>query len=184
MTWPPVRTAMSWSIALRRSPKPGALTATALNVPRILLTTSVASASPSTSSAMMTSGLPVFITASSAGSSDCTVEIFAWWSRMYGVLEHRLLALRVGHEVRRQVALVELHALGELELGAERVRLLDGHHAVLADLVDRLGDDLADRRGRRPRSWPTLAMSVLSSTSLACDLIDSTAAATAFSMPA
>ena len=27
MTWPPVRTAMSCSIALRRSPKPGALTA-------------------------------------------------------------------------------------------------------------------------------------------------------------
>ena len=44
---------MSWSIALRRSPKPGALMATDLNVPRILLTTSVASASPSTSSAMI-----------------------------------------------------------------------------------------------------------------------------------
>ena len=28
MTWPPVRMAMSCSIALRRSPKPGALTAT------------------------------------------------------------------------------------------------------------------------------------------------------------
>ena len=84
MTWAPVRTAMSCSIALRRSPKPGALTATALNVPRILLTTSVARASPSTSSAMMTSGLPVFITASSAGSSDCTVEILAWWIRRYG----------------------------------------------------------------------------------------------------
>ena len=75
---------MSWSIALRRSPKPGALTAAAENVPRILLTTSVASASPSMSSAMMTSGLPVFITASSDGSSDCTVEIFAWWMSRYG----------------------------------------------------------------------------------------------------
>ena len=49
---------MSCSIALRRSPKPGALTATTLKVPRILLTTSVESASPSTSSAMMSSGLP------------------------------------------------------------------------------------------------------------------------------
>jgi hypothetical protein len=46
------------SMALRRSPKPGALTATDLNVPRILLTTRVARASPSTSSAMMHSGLP------------------------------------------------------------------------------------------------------------------------------
>src|SRR5260370_1291152 len=37
MTWPPVRMAMSSSIALRRSPKPGALTATAMDVPRSLL---------------------------------------------------------------------------------------------------------------------------------------------------
>ena len=145
ITCAPVSTAMSCSIALRRSPKPGALTAADWNVPRILLTTSVASASPSTSSETISSGLPVFITLSSTGSSDWTVEILPWLSRMYGVVEHGLLALGVGHEVRRQVALVELHALGELELGAERVRLLDGHHAVLADLVDRLGDDVTDR---------------------------------------
>ena len=58
IAWPPVRIAMSLSISLRRSPKPGALTAQTLSVPRSLLTTSVASASPSTSSAMMSSGLP------------------------------------------------------------------------------------------------------------------------------
>ena len=44
----------------------------------------------------------------------------------------------------RQVALVELQALGELELHAVVERLLDGDDAVLADLVERLGDDLAD----------------------------------------
>ncbi|OEI67489.1 DNA polymerase II large subunit [Curtobacterium sp. ER1/6] len=60
------------------------------------------------------------------------------------VLEDRLLALRVRDEVLRQVALVEAHALGQLELGAEGVRLLDGDDALLADLVDRLGDELAD----------------------------------------
>src|SRR5450759_2861705 len=43
MTWPPVRIAMSASIALRRSPKPGALTATDLKVPLILLTSRPAS---------------------------------------------------------------------------------------------------------------------------------------------
>lgn len=70
MTVAPVRTAMSWSIALRRSPKPGALTATALKVPRILLTTRVESASPSRSSAMISSGLEelVWMTFSSSGS--------------------------------------------------------------------------------------------------------------------
>ena len=37
MTWPPVRTARSWSMALRRSPKPGALTATDVKVPADLV---------------------------------------------------------------------------------------------------------------------------------------------------
>ena len=63
-----------------------------------------------------------------------------------GIVEHRFLTLGVGDEVRRQVALVELHALRELELDAERVGLVDGHDTVLADLVDRVGDDFADRR--------------------------------------
>jgi hypothetical protein len=44
---PPVRIAMSCSMALRRSPKPGAFTAAIFRPPRSLLTTSVASASPS-----------------------------------------------------------------------------------------------------------------------------------------
>src|SRR5919108_512137 len=57
ITSPPVRMAMSSSIRLRRSPKPGAFTATPVNVPRSLLTTSVASDSPSTSSAMIRNDL-------------------------------------------------------------------------------------------------------------------------------
>ena len=63
----------------------------------------------------------------------------------------------VGDEVRRDVALVELHALGELELGAHGVGLLDGDDTVLADLVEGLGEQLADlaRRGwRRSRRRP------------------------------
>ena len=68
---------MSWSIALRRSPKPGALTATLLNVPRILLTMSVARASPSTSSEMITSGRPAWMTFSSSGRRSRTAEILA-----------------------------------------------------------------------------------------------------------
>ena len=82
MTWPPVSTAMSCSISLRRSPKPGALTAATLSVPRSLFTTSVASASPSTSSAMISSGLPLCATFSSSGSSSFIAEIFLSWIRM------------------------------------------------------------------------------------------------------
>ena len=85
MTVPPVRTAMSSSMALRRSPKPGALTAATFRPPRSLLTTSVASASPSTSSAMMSSGLPDCTTASRTGSMACRPESFFSWMRMYGL---------------------------------------------------------------------------------------------------
>src|SRR5436305_3166 len=53
--------------------------------------------------------------------------------------------LRVGDEVRRDVALVEAHALDELELEAEGVALLDGDDAFLADLVHGLGDRRDDR---------------------------------------
>ena len=60
------------------------------------------------------------------------------------VVEHGLHALGVGDHVRREVALVELHALGELELEAERLALLDVHDAVLADLLDRIRDHVAD----------------------------------------
>ena len=63
---------------------------------------------------------------------------------MYGSSKHGLHALWVGDHVRRQIALVELHALGELELEAEGLALLDVHDAVLADLLDRIGDDVAD----------------------------------------
>ena len=73
---------MSCSMALRRSPKPGALTATERNVPRILFTTSVDRASPSTSSEMMTSGLPDCMTFSRIGSRSLTAEIFEFAMRM------------------------------------------------------------------------------------------------------
>ena len=73
---------MSCSIALRRSPNAGALTAAEVNVPRILLTTIVESASPSTSSAMMNSGLPAWTTFSRIGSRSLTDEILPWLTRM------------------------------------------------------------------------------------------------------
>ena len=81
ITVPPVSTAMSSSIAFLRSPNPGALTARVLRMPRRLFTTSVASASPSTSSAMMSSALPAFATCSSSGSISRIELIFLSYSR-------------------------------------------------------------------------------------------------------
>ena len=61
------------------------------------------------------------------------------------ILEGGFHALGVGDEVRRQVAAVELHALDDVERRLEALRLLDRDDAFLADLVHRLGDDVADR---------------------------------------
>jgi hypothetical protein len=73
---------MSFSISLRRSPKPGAFTAAQWSVPRSLFTTSVASASPSTSSAMMRSCFWLFAIASRTGSRSFMFEIFFSLMRM------------------------------------------------------------------------------------------------------
>ncbi|MCY1243654.1 hypothetical protein D9M72_566780 [compost metagenome] len=81
-TCAPVRVAMSCSMALRRSPKPGALTATTFRVPRMRLTMSVDRASPSTSSAMMNSGLELCSAFSRRGRNSCTEEILPWLIRI------------------------------------------------------------------------------------------------------
>ena len=84
------------------------------------------------------------MTFSSTGTRSRTAVIFEPTSRMYGLSSDGFHALGVGDEVGRDVALVEAHALDEVHLHAEGLRLLDGDDAVLADLVDGLGDDLAD----------------------------------------
>jgi hypothetical protein len=89
----------------------------------------------------------------------------------------------VGGEVGRDVALVEAHALGQLEVEPEGVGLLDGDDAFLADLVHRLGDDLADGGvsggDRRGRSDLLLGLDVLGHG----EQLYSDTAATAASMP-
>src|SRR5271156_3123568 len=81
-TWPPVTIAKSSRNALRRSPKNGALTATAFSVLRIALTTSVDSGSPSTSSAITSSGLPASATFSSKGSKSGSELILSRCNRI------------------------------------------------------------------------------------------------------
>ena len=50
----------------------------------------------------------------------------------------------VGDEVGRDVAAVELHALDHFELGLQRLRLFDRDHALVADLLHRVGQEAAD----------------------------------------
>ena len=61
-----------------------------------------------------------------------------------GVFELGFHRLRVGDEVGREIALVELHAFDDFEGGLDGLGFFDRDGAVLADLVHRVGDDLAD----------------------------------------
>src|SRR6266436_5958092 len=61
-----------------------------------------------------------------------------------GVLHLDAHLVCVGDEVGRDVAAVELHALDHVELGLQRLRLLDRDDALVADLLHRLGEEAAD----------------------------------------
>ena len=63
---------------------------------------------------------------------------------MIDVVELDRHLLGIGDEVGRQIAAIELHALDDVELGLGALGLLDGDHALVADLLHRLGDHLAD----------------------------------------
>ena len=135
---------MSSSIALRRSPKPGAFTAQAFSVPRSLFTTRVASASPSTSSAMTSSGLPAARDLLEQRQQVLHVADLLLVDQDVGIFEHAFHALGIGDEVGREIAAVELHAVHGLQLGDHGLRFFDRDDAVLADLLHRVGDDVAD----------------------------------------
>ena len=85
ITVAPIVTATSSRVAFLLSPKPGAFTASTLNVPLSLLTIKVESASPSTSSAIMTrSFFPAAASFSSKGKTSFIDEIFLSVTRIAG----------------------------------------------------------------------------------------------------
>src|SRR6516165_3365958 len=61
-----------------------------------------------------------------------------------GVFHFSAHLVGIGHEVGRDVAAVELHALDHVELGLQRLRFLDGDDALVADLLHGVGEELAD----------------------------------------
>ena len=111
------------------------------------------------------------MTFSRTGTRSRIEEIFDETKSRYGSSNDGFHALGVGHHVRRQVALVEAHALDEVHLHAEGLAFLDGDDAVLADLVDGGRDHLADLRIGRARSTATWAICSFESTSIEADLM-------------
>jgi len=84
ITWPPVKIAISWSISFLLSPKPGAFTPTQVKVPLSLLTTRVAKASLSISSATIRSFFPCWTICSSIGRISWILPIFLSVIKIYG----------------------------------------------------------------------------------------------------
>ncbi len=62
-----------------------------------------------------------------------------------GVLEFGDHLLGVGDEIGREIAAVELHAFDDVEFGVEALGLFDRDDALIADLLHRRRDHLADR---------------------------------------
>ena len=93
---------------------------------------------------MISSGRPCLAICSSTGSRSFIELSFFSWIRIERVFEHDLHALRIGHEVGREVAAVELQPFDHLEGRLHALRFLDGDDAVLADLLHGFGDDPAD----------------------------------------
>ena len=141
---PAVRMAISSSSDLRRSPKPGALTAQTASVPRSLFTTKVASASPSTSSATIRSGWPERAICSSNGRMSFMLRDLLLVDQNIGIFEHHFHPLGVGDEIRRKIAAVELHAFHGDQLRHHGLRFFHRDDAVFAHLLHRVGNDVSD----------------------------------------
>ena len=61
-----------------------------------------------------------------------------------GVIHLRPHLVGIGDEVGRDVAAVELHAFDHVEFGLERLCFFDRDHALVADFLHRVGEELAD----------------------------------------
>src|SRR5271166_4079086 len=144
ISWPAVRIAMSSSMALRRSPKPGALTAATFRPPRSLLTTRVASASPSDVLGDDDERLAGLHNSLENRQQGLQRRQLLFVNENVGVFEFGDHLLGVGDEIGRKIAAIELHAFDDLRLGHEALGLLDGDDAFVADLLHRLGDFVAD----------------------------------------
>ncbi len=63
-----------------------------------------------------------------------------------GILEDTGHLFGIGHEVRREIPLVDLHPFDPVHCGIESLALFHGDDPILADLLHRIGDDGANRR--------------------------------------
>ena len=109
-----------------------------------MLTTSAAITSPSTSSAMMSSGLPGLHDLLQQRQQCVDAGQLVLADEDERVLHFHQHAVAIGDETGRDVAAVELNTLDELEFVLQPRPFLDQDDAVVADLLHRVGDGASD----------------------------------------
>jgi hypothetical protein len=120
MSWPPVTTAMSCEHRLATIAEAGSLHRAALDVAAELVHHEGGErfAVDVFRDDQRADG-PLCDVFSRTGRMSLTAEIFFSWIRMNGFSKVTVHRARIGHEVRGEVALVELHALDEFTRGLE-----------------------------------------------------------------
>ncbi len=144
MALPPVRIEISSSIALRRSPKPGALHGAGIQRAAQLVDHQRGQRFAFHFLGDHQQRLARARDLLENRQQVLHVADLLIVNEDVGILEDALHALGVGHEVRREIAAVELHAVHGLQFGGHGLGFLDRDHAVLADLLHGFGNDIAD----------------------------------------
>ena len=62
-----------------------------------------------------------------------------------GILENAFHAVRIGHEIRREISAIELHSFDDIQCRLDRLGFFNRDDAIFADLLHRFGNDVADR---------------------------------------
>ena len=145
MTCPPVRMAISCSMALRRSPKPGALTASTFSMPRSLFKHEGGQGFAvnifGDDDQVALADLDEFFEHGDdiLGGGDLLVV-----DQDVGFGDDGFHVLGIGDEVGRDVAAVELHTFDVFVLELQALGFFNGDDAVFADFVHHIGDQVAD----------------------------------------
>ncbi len=135
---------MSCSMALRRSPKPGALTAATFETAAKLVDHERGKRLAFDVLGDDEDRLAGLHHQLEQGEQRLHVGELLLVDENVGALELDAHLVGVGDEVGGNITAVELHTFDHFQLGLERLRLLDGDHAVIADLLHGLGDHGAD----------------------------------------
>ena len=95
---------------------------------------------------MISSGLLAWLTASSNGTRLLALEIFSSWISTRAFSNSTICSSWLVTKCGERIAAIELHAFDDVDGRFRLLALLDGDHAVFADLHEGVGQHGADRR--------------------------------------